>query len=58
MGIKTVLNEFVAYLQLAGAMGETTIGMPGGLAQRSVIIATYALSGFANFGSIAMQIAE
>jgi Nucleoside permease len=57
MGIKTVLNEFVAYLQLAGAMGETTIGMPGGLAQRSVIIATYALSGFANFGSIAMQIA-
>ena len=57
MGIKTVLNEFVAYLQLAGAMGETTIGMPGGLAPRSVIIATYALSGFANFGSIAMQIA-
>ena len=33
------------------------IGMPGGLAPRSVIIATYALSGFANFGSIAMQIA-
>jgi CNT family concentrative nucleoside transporter len=57
MGIKTVLNEFVAYLQLAGAIGDPTIGTPGGLAPRSLIIATYALSGFANFGSIAMQIA-
>ena len=57
MGIKTVLNEFVAYLQLAGAIGETPVGVPGGLSSRSVIIATYALSGFANFSSIAMQIA-
>jgi CNT family concentrative nucleoside transporter len=51
MGVKTVLNEFVAYLQLAGTLsGEHT------LEPRSIIIATYALSGFANFASIAVQI--
>ena len=51
LGIKTILNEFVAYLQLAGLIrGE------GVLEPRSVVIATYALSGFANFGSIAIQI--
>jgi CNT family concentrative nucleoside transporter len=51
MGIKTVLNEFFAYLQLAGEL-------QGGsdLSPRSVIIATYALSGFANFASIGIQI--
>jgi len=51
MGVKTVLNEFIAYLQLAGMLA----GEPA-LSPRSVIIATYALSGFANFGSIAIQI--
>lgn len=51
LGVKTVLNEFVAYLQLASTLsGDNT------LEPRSVIIATYALSGFANFASIAMQI--
>lgn len=51
MGIKTITNEFVAYLQLAAILsGETA------LSPRSVIIATYALAGFANFGSIAIQI--
>lgn len=51
LGVKTVLNEFVAYLQLASILsGDNT------LEPRSVIIATYALSGFANFASIAMQI--
>ncbi len=51
LGVKTVLNEFVAYLQLAAIMGgEVT------LSPRSAIIATYALSGFANFSSIAIQI--
>lgn len=54
MGVKTVLNEFVAYLQLADTLGDTGAAA---MAPRSVIIATYALSGFANFGSIAMQIA-
>jgi len=57
LGIKTVLNEFIAYLQLAGSLGEVAAGAEGGLSPRSVIITTYALSGFANFGSIAMQIA-
>ncbi len=51
LGIKTVLNEFVAYLQLATSLqaGDT-------LDPRSVIIASYALCGFANFSSIAIQI--
>lgn len=53
MGVKTVLNEFIAYLQLAGTLEA---GAGQGLQPRSVIIATYALSGFANFGSIAVQI--
>lgn len=50
LGIKTVLNEFVAYLQLSTAIPERD------LSPRSVIIATYALCGFANFSSIAIQI--
>jgi concentrative nucleoside transporter, CNT family len=51
LGVKTVANEFVAYLQLAGMLaGEQE------LAPRSIVIATYALAGFANFGSIAIQI--
>ena len=51
MGVKTVLTEFVAYLQLAG-----TLGGEHGLQPRSIVIATYALSGFANFSSIAIQL--
>jgi concentrative nucleoside transporter, CNT family len=51
LGEKTVLNEFVAYLHLAQMLqgGEE-------LSARAVIIATYALCGFANFSSIAIQI--
>jgi CNT family concentrative nucleoside transporter len=53
LGQKTVLNEFVAYLNLAKglASGELT------LSPRSVTIATYALCGFANFGSLGIMIA-
>ena len=51
LGVKTVLNEFVAYLQLSSLLSADT-----GLSPRSVIIATYALCGFANFSSIAIQI--
>jgi len=51
MGVKTVLNEFVAYLQLAASLEGGTSLQP-----RSVVIATYALSGFANFASIAIQL--
>jgi concentrative nucleoside transporter, CNT family len=51
LGLKTALNEFFAYLQLASILGSDS-----GLEPRSVIITTYALSGFANFSSIAIQI--
>jgi len=51
MGMKTVLNEFVAYLQLSSILQEG-----GALHPRSVVIAIYALSGFANFSSIAIQL--
>ncbi|HKY59556.1 MAG TPA: NupC/NupG family nucleoside CNT transporter [Gemmatimonadota bacterium] len=51
LGVKTVVNEFVAYLQLASSLQQ---GAP--LDPRSVVIATYALCGFANFSSIAIQI--
>lgn len=51
IGVKTVLNEFVAYLQLAELLKT---GAP--LSHRSVVICSYALSGFANFSSIAIQI--
>jgi CNT family concentrative nucleoside transporter len=50
IGVKTVVNEFVAYLQLAGTLEG------GGLSPRAAIISTYALLGFANFSSIAIQI--
>ncbi|MDH5760284.1 MAG: NupC/NupG family nucleoside CNT transporter [Gemmatimonadota bacterium] len=51
MGVKTVINEFFAYLQLAGTLEGGVVLEP-----RSVIIVTYALSGFANFSSIAIQL--
>ena len=50
MGTKTVVNEFVAYLDLAAALRE------GSLSPKSVVIATYALCGFSNIGSIGIQI--
>ena len=51
LGVKTVLNEFVAYLNLSAMLGPDSE-----LSPRSVVIATYALCGFANFSSIAIQI--
>jgi concentrative nucleoside transporter, CNT family len=51
MGVKTVLNEFFAYLQLAGVLGGEHDLQP-----RSIVIVTYALAGFANFSSIAIQL--
>ena len=48
LGIKTVLNEFLAYRDL-GALIEA-----GALSPRSIVIASYALCGFANFGSLAI----
>ena len=51
IGIKTVVNEFVSYIQLSNMMANGELQHP-----RSVIIAVYSLCGFANFGSIAIQI--
>jgi CNT family concentrative nucleoside transporter len=49
MGIKTILNEFVAYLKLAALP-------PDALSDRSRLIMLYALCGFANFGSLGILI--
>ena len=48
LGEKTVLNEFIAYMDLVKVKEH--------LDPRSFTIATYALCGFANFGSVAIQI--
>jgi CNT family concentrative nucleoside transporter len=50
MGIKTTLNELVAYLELAALP-------PGALDPRSRLIMLYAMCGFANFGSLGIMIA-
>ena len=49
LGTKLVANEFVAYLKLTGEYRET-------LTPRSYTLATYALTGFANFASIGIQL--
>lgn len=49
MGIKTILNEFLAYLQMA-ALPEGT------LSERSLLIMTYAMCGFANLGSLGIML--
>jgi CNT family concentrative nucleoside transporter len=48
LGKKLVLNEFVGYLDL--------IAMKAQISERSTILATYALCGFSNFSSIAIQL--
>src|SRR5690554_2501978 len=50
LGQKTVINEFVAYLGLAD------LKEAGSLSPKSIVIATYALCGFSNFSSIAIQV--
>lgn len=47
LGTKTVLNELVAYIELSGMSG---------LSERSRLLMTYALCGFANFGSLGIMI--
>jgi len=46
LGTRMILNEFIAYLEL----------MKSGCSARAYVIATYALCGFANLGSVAIQI--
>jgi CNT family concentrative nucleoside transporter len=48
IGTKIVANEFVAYVALTDMQAQ--------LSERSMLIATYALCGFANFASIAIQL--
>ncbi len=52
LGERVVLNEFVGYLDLS----RYVAAHPGSLDGRSVTLASYALCGFANFSSIAIQI--
>ncbi len=49
MGIKTVLNEFIAYLDMAKLPADV-------LSERSRLIMLYAMCGFANFGSLGIMI--
>ncbi len=49
MGIKTVLNEFIAYARMAALPSGT-------LSAQSALIMSYALCGFANFGSLGIMI--
>lgn len=50
LGQKMVINEFVAYLSLSD------IKVAGQLSEKAIVISTYALCGFANFSSIAIQV--
>jgi CNT family concentrative nucleoside transporter len=50
MGIKTILNEFIAYVELAKLPADA-------LDPRSRLIMLYAMCGFANFGSLGIMIA-
>ena len=50
MGTKMVINEFVAYSDLSPMIQQ------GLLSQKSIVIASFALCGFANFSSIAIQL--
>ena len=54
IGQKIVLNEFIAYSQLSSIINGQVPGVA--LGPEATLIATYALCGFANFSSIAIQI--
>jgi CNT family concentrative nucleoside transporter len=51
LGVKTIINEFQAYIVLGEMKANHLIREP-----KSLLIATYALCGFANFASIGIQI--
>jgi CNT family concentrative nucleoside transporter len=51
LGVKTIINEFQAYIVLGDMKAKHLIQEP-----KSLLIATYALCGFANFASIGIQI--
>ncbi|HNM16171.1 MAG TPA: nucleoside transporter C-terminal domain-containing protein, partial [bacterium] len=51
LGTKIALNEFVAYSDMAGMIKSGLL-----TSDKAIMIATFALCGFANFSSIAIQI--
>jgi CNT family concentrative nucleoside transporter len=54
LGIKLAANEHVAYLTLSGKLPDT--GQYKELTERSRLLAVYALTGFANFASVGIQL--
>jgi nucleoside transporter len=56
LGEKTFINEFVAYLSLSSLIANRATGEGETISMRSEIIATYALCGFSNVGSIGIQL--
>jgi len=51
LGEKVILNEFIGYTSLSGFIANDSFS-----SVKSIIMATYMLCGFANFGSIGIQI--
>ena len=56
LGEKTILNEFVAYVSLGDLSSNGSGPFGKFVEEKSIIIATYILCGFANFSSIGIQI--
>jgi CNT family concentrative nucleoside transporter len=59
LGTQVTANEFLAYQRLTAVAGEPCVmgtGILQDIAPRTYVVATYALCGFANFGSVAIQI--
>jgi CNT family concentrative nucleoside transporter len=52
LGQKTLFNEFIAYSHMAEMLNQD----PTWLSERGRLLASYALCGFANFGSVGIQI--
>ena len=51
IGTKVVLNEFVAYFDMSRLIAAKDL-----VNEKAIVMATYALCGFANFSSIAIQL--
>jgi CNT family concentrative nucleoside transporter len=55
LGKKTILNEFIAYVDLKELIANSKVGKTE-FSERAIIISTYALCGFSNIGAIGIQI--
>jgi CNT family concentrative nucleoside transporter len=56
LGVKLVANEFLAFQQMTSAYWDPVLKQPVNMEPRSYALATYALTGFANIGSIGIQL--